>query len=261
MKLAAHLSMFLGMSFLIHLPAVEAQEPELQARRERVREAAANTVQPLSRTARPSPLAVAESEMENQFSAAHAVRAALMVTFSNDSGERIASGTLLSSDGLIVGKASLFPAGQGNFEGVINAKAIRCSVIGRIEASDLIFLKADALVSVGQFEEVDGEPGKFVTCSNEIGVISVGQRAVPVKKYDPKVARLDRFHQRMNVRLSERHSGFPVVLEMDLPIVPEDCGAPVIGLHGEVIGIAIARAGLHASYITPIKEVRRLIPQ
>lgn len=56
--------------------------------------------------------------------------------------------------------------------------------------------------------------------------------------------------------LSKRRFGFPSVVQHDSVIRPRDCGGPVVGLDGKVVGINIARASRVASYAIPASTVR-----
>jgi S1-C subfamily serine protease len=47
---------------------------------------------------------------------------------------------------------------------------------------------------------------------------------------------------------SSRASDFPWVMQHDTPLMPEQCGGPLVNLAGEVVGINIARGGRTASY-------------
>ncbi|MFM7152205.1 MAG: PDZ domain-containing protein, partial [Gemmataceae bacterium] len=70
--------------------------------------------------------------------------------------------------------------------------------------------------------------------------------------------------ERMNMmggELSHRLGGFPVILQHDLQIKPQDCGGPVVNLDGKAIGINIARAGRTESYAIPSDEVLKLLPE
>jgi hypothetical protein len=44
-----------------------------------------------------------------------------------------------------------------------------------------------------------------------------------------------------------------------MQIEPEDCGAPVVNLDGNVVGIAIARAGRIKTFVIPSATVRELL--
>ena len=60
-------------------------------------------------------------------------------------------------------------------------------------------------------------------------------------------------------KLSTRRAGFPVALQHDTVLRPEDCGGPVVDLSGKVIGINIARAGRTETFAIPAGEVVGLI--
>jgi serine protease Do len=63
----------------------------------------------------------------------------------------------------------------------------------------------------------------------------------------------------MGSKLSERHTGFPTILQHDTVIKPEDCGGPLVDLDGRVLGINIARAGRVESYALPSEVVVPLL--
>lgn len=58
---------------------------------------------------------------------------------------------------------------------------------------------------------------------------------------------------------SERATGFPQVLQHDTPLLPEQCGGPLVDLNGNVIGVNIARGGRVASYAIPANHMRTLV--
>jgi serine protease Do len=59
----------------------------------------------------------------------------------------------------------------------------------------------------------------------------------------------------MSGKLSQRRTGFPVILQHDTLLRPEDCGGPVVNLDGKVVGINIARAGRVESYAIPSETI------
>ncbi len=63
----------------------------------------------------------------------------------------------------------------------------------------------------------------------------------------------------MGSKLSDRRGGFPVILQHDSVVRPQDCGGPLVNLDGQVIGINIARAGRVESYAIPSEAVRPLL--
>ena len=56
---------------------------------------------------------------------------------------------------------------------------------------------------------------------------------------------------------SDRRFGFDKVIAHDSIIEPEQCGGPLVDLHGKVIGINIARSMRVASFAIPLQEVER----
>jgi len=64
----------------------------------------------------------------------------------------------------------------------------------------------------------------------------------------------------MGSELSERRTGFPVILQHDMVIKPTDCGGPLVDLDGKAVGINIARAGRVESYAIPSEAVQALLP-
>ncbi|RMF95811.1 MAG: PDZ domain-containing protein, partial [Planctomycetota bacterium] len=56
---------------------------------------------------------------------------------------------------------------------------------------------------------------------------------------------------RSGVGISNRRDGFPVVLQHDSVIPPDQCGGPVMNLDGKVIGMNIARGGRTETYLIP----------
>lgn len=65
---------------------------------------------------------------------------------------------------------------------------------------------------------------------------------------------------RMGGTLSNRKSGFPIALQHDTFLRPQDCGGPIVDIKGNVVGINIARGGRTESYAIPIDQVIALLP-
>jgi len=63
----------------------------------------------------------------------------------------------------------------------------------------------------------------------------------------------------MGSTLSERRDGFPMVLQHDSFLRPEQCGGPLVDLSGKVVGVNIARAGRVESYAIPTADVLALV--
>ena len=60
-------------------------------------------------------------------------------------------------------------------------------------------------------------------------------------------------------RYSEVRDGFARVVQSDMQIEPEDCGAPVVDLEGRAVGVAIARAGRIKTFIIPALAIEELM--
>ena len=65
----------------------------------------------------------------------------------------------------------------------------------------------------------------------------------------------------MGGNLSARRTGFPVVLQHDTVLDPNQCGGPLVDLSGRAVGINIARAGRTESYAIPDDVIRSLIDE
>ncbi len=63
----------------------------------------------------------------------------------------------------------------------------------------------------------------------------------------------------MGSKLSDRRTGFPIILQHDSVLKPNDCGGPLVNLDGKVLGINIARAGRTESYAIPSEAVTPLL--
>jgi len=80
---------------------------------------------------------------------------------------------------------------------------------------------------------------------------------VPLGKQDPVRADVQ---NNMGSKLSSKRSGFPIVLQHDSVVLPEDCGGPLVDLEGHVLGINIARAGRVDSVAIPAEVIQPLLP-
>jgi serine protease Do len=63
----------------------------------------------------------------------------------------------------------------------------------------------------------------------------------------------------MGTTLSKRRGGFPVILQHDSGLRPEDCGGPLVDLDGKTVAINISRAGRTETYAIPSEEVLALL--
>ena len=63
------------------------------------------------------------------------------------------------------------------------------------------------------------------------------------------------FQANLGGRLSDRRSGFPVALQHDTVLRPNQCGGPLVGLDGYAVGLNIARASRIGSYAIPASAI------
>lgn len=66
---------------------------------------------------------------------------------------------------------------------------------------------------------------------------------------------------RMGGELSNRRTGFPLILQHDTIVKPQDCGGPIVDLEGRVIGLNICRAGRTESYAIPGEVIKPLVEE
>lgn len=106
------------------------------------------------------------------------------------------------------------------------------------------------------------EPGQKVEISFKRGekqeVVDVelgGRPRTPRIPY----SRMEQMNSMGGHRYNDVKDGFRNVIQSDMQLDPEDCGAPVVDLDGRAIGIAIARAGRIKSFIVPASEIKSLL--
>ena len=79
-------------------------------------------------------------------------------------------------------------------------------------------------------------------------------------KRDPNETRLNP-QETMGTKLSNRRGGFPLILQHDSGLRPEDCGGPLVDIDGKAVGINIARAGRTETYAIPADDIQILLPK
>lgn len=60
---------------------------------------------------------------------------------------------------------------------------------------------------------------------------------------------------------SQRSGSFPWAMQHDSPLLPEQCGGPLVNLSGDVVGVNIARAGRTASYALTGEHLAEVLRQ
>ncbi len=58
---------------------------------------------------------------------------------------------------------------------------------------------------------------------------------------------------------SRIRDNYPTVFEHDAPVMPRECGGPIVGLDGKAIGVTIARIGTQGCMAIPADHVRELL--
>ncbi len=141
-------------------------------------------------------------------------------------------------------------------------------------AADSGLAAGDVILRVGR-QEVNGsfelgtilqrlEPGEKVEIAyrsgeeeKTVGVQLGGRPKAPRIPYN----RMEHMNNMGGHRYNEVKDGFRNVIQSDMQLKPEDCGAPVVDLEGRAIGIALARAGRIKSFIIPASRVQQILTE
>lgn len=67
------------------------------------------------------------------------------------------------------------------------------------------------------------------------------------------------FQNNLGGQLSERRAGFPLVLQHDTVLSPQECGGPLCDIDGKVVGVNIARAGRVETYALAASIVKAIV--
>ncbi|MEM8866432.1 MAG: trypsin-like peptidase domain-containing protein [Planctomycetota bacterium] len=67
------------------------------------------------------------------------------------------------------------------------------------------------------------------------------------------------YQNSLGSQLSQRRFGFPIALQHDSVLKPNECGGPLVDIDGRVIGFNIARAGRTETYAIPTSAVLPLM--
>ena len=71
----------------------------------------------------------------------------------------------------------------------------------------------------------------------------------------------DQFQNSLGGPLSDRRAGFPLALQHDTVLHPNQCGGPLVDLDGKAIGINIARASRVSSYAIPASAIKPILDE
>ena len=77
---------------------------------------------------------------------------------------------------------------------------------------------------------------------------------------DPVTDRFRRMNE-MSGPLSARLSGFPLALQHDIPIGPQNCGGPLLDLQGRCVGINVSRAGRVKTLAIPAADILEILSE
>jgi serine protease Do len=69
------------------------------------------------------------------------------------------------------------------------------------------------------------------------------------------------FQNTLGGQLSQRRAGFPLVLQHDTVLKPQDCGGPLLDINGKAVGLNIARAGRVETYALTASVVKPAIEE
>ena len=112
------------------------------------------------------------------------------------------------------------------------------------------------------FQQVLGEysPGETIAIKIKRGDAHQELKATLLSREQTGDFRSE-FQNRLGSALSNRRSGYALILQHDSVLKPADCGGPLVDLQGRVIGINISRAGRTESWAIPAEIVQPLIAE
>jgi serine protease Do len=164
------------------------------------------------------------------------------------------------------------PPANGGFLGIGLADEGPGAVVGEVQpnsAASKAGLKVnDVILAVAGKDVADAEalvraiskrkPGEVVVLKVRRGEEELELKAKLGKR--PNNANRGDFQNMLGSKLSKIRDGFPVVLQHDSVVEPEDCGGPLVDLDGHVVGVNIARAGRTETRAIPSEVIRSLLP-
>lgn len=163
------------------------------------------------------------------------------------------------------------PANDQGFLGVNldpTAKNVRIEQVVPNQGAAKGGMKAgDIIIGVAGKEVTDGESMRKILQEFKVGKIVDVKVKRDEKEIDLKITLGPRpmsNNEKQNLmgsKLSKVKSGFPVILQHDSVVKPEECGGPLVDLEGKAIGINVARAGRTESYAIPTEAVLPLLDE
>lgn len=94
------------------------------------------------------------------------------------------------------------------------------------------------------------------------GPVSLQAKLKPKPLERSRPSRRERMMNRMDERgISRVRDRFPSVIQTDMTVRPEECGLPVVGSDGRLIGMVLARAGRVKTYLLPVAMIADLLEE
>lgn len=134
---------------------------------------------------------------------------------------------------------------------------------GGLRAKDiLLYVNQQKIADADQMQQLLAErkPGDTITLTIRRGDM---EQDITLKLQSREQAGAFRseFQNRLGSELSNRRSGYGILLQHDSVLKPSDCGGPLVDLKGRVIGINISRAGRVETWALPAEIVQPLIAE
>lgn len=128
-----------------------------------------------------------------------------------------------------------------------------------IKAKDIVLLIDDRKIETGEML-IETLQARKVGDKVKVTVEREGKTMELTATLGPRPTDRGDNQNAMGSTLSDRRTGFPIFLQTDAVVKPADCGAPLVDLDGNVLGLMIARAGRTESYAIPSEVMKHLAP-
>ena len=145
-----------------------------------------------------------------------------------------------------------------------------CDRAGLIEGDVIVSIDDEDITKAKDVIDLlaDKQPGETVVITVKRGDQDVdlkailGKRTVRTNRPDPKASRTDQALSQLSANggaLSKRRQGFPLAIYHDTPLEAPQCGGPLLDIHGQLLGINIARSLRTRTLALPSSVVRDAI--
>lgn len=164
---------------------------------------------------------------------------------------------------------------QGEVRGILGVQLVReseeavvenmfdgsAAIAAGIQIGDRI-LKVGS-VTVGSRQELIREIARHLPGETVVLEVRRAQKTLilPATLTHPFGTFLSRIAQqnRLGGEISRRASGFPVAIQHDSVLKPEECGGPAVNIDGQIVGINIARSGRTESLMIPTSVIQEVL--